>query len=121
MTISNGRSIDYNALVKPDAVHGDCYIDPDIFTDELKKIYGRGWVYIGHQSEIPDAGDYVRKWIGLQPVIFSREKAGKYHVLFNRGTDRGASICQHDKGNVGGFRCEYHGWFFRLDLSLIHI
>jgi len=118
VTISNGRSIDYNALVKPDAVHGDCYIDPDIFTDELKKIYGRGWVYIGHQSEIPDAGDYVRKWIGLQPVIFSRDKAGKYHVLFNRCTHRGASICQHDKGNVGGFRCEYHGWFFRLDGAL---
>ncbi len=118
MTKGNGRSIDYDALVKPDAVHGDCYIDPDIFAEELKRIYGRGWVFIGHQSEIPKAGDYVRKWIGLQPVIFSRDKAGKYHVLFNRCTHRGASICQHDKGNVGGFRCEYHGWFFRLDGAL---
>ncbi len=112
------HAIDYDALVKPDAVHGDCYIRPDIFADELKRIYGRGWVYVGHQSEIPNAGDYVRKWIGLQPVIFSRDKAGKYHVLFNRCMHRGASICQADSGNVGGFRCEYHGWFYRLDGAL---
>jgi len=118
MAKANGQTIDYNALVKPDAVHGDCYTDPDIFAEELKKIYGRGWVFVGHQSEIPKAGDYVRKWIGLQPVIFSRDKAGTTHVLFNRCTHRGASICQEDKGNVGGFRCEYHGWFFRLDGAL---
>jgi len=118
MAGGNGRAIDYNALVKPDAVHGDCYTDPDIFADELKKIYGRGWVYIGHVSEIPKAGDYIRSWLGLQPVIFSRDKAGNTHVLFNRCTHRGASICQEDKGNTGGFRCEYHGWFFRLDGAL---
>lgn len=118
MTQGDAHPIDYDALVKPDAVHGDCYIRPDIFAEEMKRIYGRGWVFIGHQSEIPEAGDYVRKWIGLQPVLFARDKAGKYNVLFNRCMHRGASICQNERGNVGGFRCEYHGWFYRLDGAL---
>ena len=118
MADGNGRLIDYDALIKPDAVHGDVYNDPAIFEEELKRIFYRGWVYIGHQSEIPKPGDYKRSWIGLQPVIFSRDKAGKYHVLFNRCSHRAASICQEDAGNAGGFRCEYHGWFYRLDGAL---
>ena len=118
MADGNGRLIDYSALVRPDAVHGDVYNDPAIFEEELKRIFYQGWVFIGHESEIPRAGDFRRSWIGLQPVIFSRDKAGKYHVLFNRCMHRAASICQDDHGNAGGFRCEYHGWFYRLDGAL---
>ncbi len=118
MAKGNGHLIDYDALVKPDAVHGSVYYDPAIFDEEMKRIYSRGWVYIGHESEIPKAGDFKRSWIGLQPMIFSRDKAGKYHVLFNRCMHRAASICQDEQGNTGGFRCEYHGWFYRLDGAL---
>lgn len=121
MTRSSGRMIDYDALVKPDAVHGDCYIDPDIFAEEQKRIFGRGWVYIGHKSEVPKQGDYIRSWLGLQPVLLTHDRDGRYHVLFNRCTHRGASICQDDKGNAGGFRCEYHGWFFRNNGDLTSI
>lgn len=118
MGYSNERLIDYDALVKPDAVHGDVYTDPAIFEDELKRIFYRGWVFIGHESEIPKPGDFKRAWIGLQPVIFARDKASKYHVMMNRCMHRAASICQEDWGNAGGFRCEYHGWFYRLDGAL---
>lgn len=118
MATGNGRLIDYDALVREDAVHGDVYRRQDIFDEEMKRIYQRGWVYIGHQSEIPNPGDFKRSWLGLQPVIFSRDKAGKYHVLFNRCTHRAASICQEDWGNTTGFRCEYHGWLFRTDGEL---
>jgi len=56
--------IDYDALVKEDRVHGSAYTDPDIFAEELEKIFYRGWVYIGHANEIPQPGDYRLKKIG---------------------------------------------------------
>ena len=63
MTRSNGRQIDYDALVKPDAVHGDCYIDPDIFAEEQKRIFGRGWVYIGHKKFLDRAIISAAGWV----------------------------------------------------------
>lgn len=113
MIESSNAKIDYDEFVKESTVHGGLYLRQDVFVDELKRIYQDGWVYIGHESEIPNAGDFTRTWLGIQPLIFSRDQAGQYHVLYNRCTHRGASICQEDSGNANGFRCEYHGWFFR--------
>lgn len=111
----------YQDLVQPDAVHGSVYTDPAIFSDELDQIYGNGWVYIGHESEVPNPGDVKRSSIGLQPVILVRDKSTKVHVLFNRCRHRAATVCQFDQDNVERFRCEYHGWTYDLDGSLTHV
>ncbi len=48
--------LQYNALVQNERVHRSLYTDPHIFTDELEKIFYRGWVFIAHESENPSAG-----------------------------------------------------------------
>jgi phenylpropionate dioxygenase-like ring-hydroxylating dioxygenase large terminal subunit len=67
-----GRKIDYSALIKRDRVHASLYTDPAIFADELEQIFHRGWVYVGHASEIPNPGDFRLRRIGHQPVIMVR-------------------------------------------------
>ena len=64
--------IDYSALVQEDRVHGSAYTDPDIFVDEMSKIFHRGWVYVGHASEVPQPGDFRVTTIGQQSVIMVR-------------------------------------------------
>ena len=49
-----GRSLDYRALIEPSRVHSSVYLDEEIFRDELDRIWYRTWVYVGHESEIPD-------------------------------------------------------------------
>ena len=72
-----GRTgIDYDALVKEDRVHGRVYTDPDIFEEEMDKIFSRGWVYVGHASEIPQPGDFRATTIGRQSVIMVRADDG---------------------------------------------
>ena len=115
--MSHNRQV-YQDLVKSDAVHGSVYLDTEIFDDEMKKIYGVGWVYIGHESEVPNPGDFKRKKLGKAPVIFSRDQQGKTHVLFNRCRHRASTVCQLDEGNAKHFRCEYHGWMYGLDGEL---
>lgn len=113
------HSIDYDYLVQRNRIHGSLYTDPDIFRDELEKIFYRGWVFVGHASEIPHPGDYVRRQVGDQPILLSRAKDGQVHALINRCSHRGNMLCQLDRGNTRTFACSYHGWVFGLDGALL--
>lgn len=111
----------YSDLVRADGVHGSVYTDPDIFQDELQRIYAGGWVYIGHASEVPNPGDFKRTTIGTAPVILCRDSEGSVQVLFNRCRHRASTVCQEPCGNAQKFRCEYHGWTYALDGRLLGI
>jgi phenylpropionate dioxygenase-like ring-hydroxylating dioxygenase large terminal subunit len=100
------------SLVRPDAVHGSLYTDPDVYARELERIWYSTWVYVGHESEVPEPNDYVRTTIGPQQVVMTRDRAGAIHVLHNRCSHRGNLVCDADRGNAGSFRCPYHGWTF---------
>jgi phenylpropionate dioxygenase-like ring-hydroxylating dioxygenase large terminal subunit len=100
-------------LIHPDKVHGSLYTDRSIFTQELTKIWYTSWVFVGHESEVPQPNDYVRKRLGLQDVIMTRDSAGEVHLLLNRCAHRGNQVCDDDKGNSSSFRCPYHGWTYR--------
>ncbi len=112
------QEIDYDALVKEDRVHLSVYTSPAVFTDEMDKIFHRGWVYVGHQGEVPDVGDFRLKRIGLQPVIMVRDQHGQVQLLLNRCRHRGATVCQEGQGNTRSFRCMYHGWTYQLNGNL---
>jgi phenylpropionate dioxygenase-like ring-hydroxylating dioxygenase large terminal subunit len=100
-------------LIRPDKVHGSLYTDPQIFAEELRKIWYATWVFVGHETEVPQPNDYVRKRLGLQDVIMTRDAAGEVHLLLNRCAHRGNQVCDDAKGNTSSFRCPYHGWTFR--------
>ncbi|MGE0217941.1 aromatic ring-hydroxylating oxygenase subunit alpha [Mycolicibacterium sp.] len=109
----------YDRLIQRDRVHGSLYTDPSIFAEELEKIWYRSWVFVGHESEVAQAGDYVRKKLGTQDIIMTRDRDGQLHLLLNRCAHRGNQVCDDAKGNSGTFRCPYHGWTFRNNGDLI--
>lgn len=115
-----GQSPDrISSLVQPARVHGSLYTDQSIFAEELRKIWYRTWVFVGHESEVPQPNDYVRKRLGLQDVIMTRDKDGELHLLLNRCAHRGNQVCDDMKGNSSSFRCPYHGWTYRNNGDLI--
>lgn len=113
--------IDYEALVQEDRVHGSVYTDPAIYEEEMEKIFHRGWVYVGHASEIPHPGDFRLRQIGRQSVIMARDTEGQVQLLLNRCTHRANAVCQMERGNVKVFRCAYHGWTFALNGDLVGV
>lgn len=106
------------ALIKSDRVHRDYYIDPQIFEIEKEKIFGKVWVYVGHESLVPKEGDYYSTTMAGQPVVMSRHTDGKVYVLQNRCGHRGAQVVAKERGNTRAFLCMYHGWGFRLNGDL---
>jgi phenylpropionate dioxygenase-like ring-hydroxylating dioxygenase large terminal subunit len=114
-------TIDYREYVKEDRVHSRIFTDPEVFEDELRYIFYRNWVFLGHEDEVAHAGDYKLKWIGRQSVILTRDEDGGLHALLNRCRHRGNAVCAMEKGNASFFRCQYHGWTYRNSGELVGV
>lgn len=109
------------SLVAPGWVHSAVYTDPRIFELELERIFHKGWVYIGHESEIAKSGEFRRRQMGRQPVIFVRGQDGEVRVFLNRCRHRGAIVCEVDEGRDSYFRCWYHGWTYSNSGELVSV
>src|SRR5438874_9323814 len=90
--------IPYDQLIEPSRVHGSLYTRPEIFAEELAKIWYTTWVFVGHVSEVARPGDYVRKNIGPQDVVMTRGSDGEVHLLLNRCAHRGNIVCEAEQG-----------------------
>lgn len=116
MAVWSARPINYTELIQDDEtgfrVNGRLYTDPSLFEEEMERIFHRGWVFVGHTSEIPLPGDYRTRWIGLQPIMMSRDEDGQVHLLLNRCRHQANTVCQEERGNANYFRCAYHGWVY---------
>ena len=109
-------------LVEDDRVHRDVYTSPEIFQLEMERLWSRTWIYVGHASQVPNAGDYITADIAAQPVIMVRHTDGSIRVLLNRCAHKGTKLVCDRAGNTGKtFRCPYHAWTYRTDGSLLHV
>ena len=107
------------ALVEPDRVHRDLYIDPEIFALEQEHFFANTWSYVCHESQLANAGDYVTVEIAGRPLVAVRHDDGSVRVLMNRCAHKGARVVSAPAGNTGRFfRCPYHAWAYNTDGSL---
>jgi phenylpropionate dioxygenase-like ring-hydroxylating dioxygenase large terminal subunit len=113
------QPLDYPSLILADRVHGRLYRDTAVFEHEIERIWNRVWVYLGHESELPSAGDYLRRSIAHQPMLLVRGADNRIRVFFNRCRHRANLVCRLDKGHARELMCPYHGWSYGLDGGLV--
>lgn len=110
--------LDPRRLVQRDRVHRRVYTDPAVFELEMERIFGRAWIFLGHDSQIPAPGDFVATRIAREPLLIVRQQDGSVRALLNRCTHKGMQLRPDEScGRTTLFRCAYHGWTFRLDGS----
>ncbi len=105
-------------LVRGDSVHRTLYTDPLIFEKEMVRVFGGTWTYVAHESQIPKPDSFITTNLGIRPVIVTRDGLGKIHVLLNRCTHRGSTVCREPSGSAKRFQCPYHAWSFANDGAL---
>jgi len=96
------------------------YTSNEVFQTEMDLIFTRQWLFAGHLSQIPEAGDYFLFEIGGESLIITRDREGTVRSFFNICRHRGARVCTETAGTfVGGIQCPYHAWTYALDGGLM--
>jgi phenylpropionate dioxygenase-like ring-hydroxylating dioxygenase large terminal subunit len=104
------------ALVEDERVHRDLYLSEALFALEQKHFFANTWNYVGHASQVPNAGDYITLDLAGRPLVMVRHDDGSVRVLYNRCAHKGTPLVSDRSGNTGRFfRCPYHAWTYRLD------
>ena len=112
----------YNVIdLKTGKLDPRIFSDPDIYQEELEKIFGRAWLMIGHESLVPRVNDFFHTYMGEDPVILTRDDKGKIHAFLNMCRHRGNRIVRADIGNAKNFMCTYHGWTFSNEGKLVSV
>ncbi|GHG45146.1 benzoate dioxygenase large subunit [Sinomonas cellulolyticus] len=97
------------------------FTDEELFELEMKYIFEGNWVYLAHESQIPNVGDYFTTYIGRQPVVISRAKDGELYAHINACSHRGAMLCRRKTDNRTTFTCPFHGWTFSNNGKLLKV
>src|SRR5690349_11976638 len=117
------RTIDASRLVDSD--HGlmsrELFVNPAIYEQELDRIFARCWLFLGHESQLPNPHDYFTTTMAEDPVLVTRDGDGRIRAFHNTCRHRGTLICRFDQGNAERFRCPYHAWTYDSSGKLVSV
>lgn len=97
------------------------FSDEEVYRLELERIFGRCWLVLGHDSIIPNPGDYLINFMGEDSVIVCRDPRGRVRAFLNTCRHRGNRVCLYDRGNTRTFTCTYHGWSYSTEGKLVGV
>ena len=113
----------YSGMV--DGINGlidrQIFANEKIYSIELERVFTRSWLLIGHETQIPNNGDFISSRMGAESVILCRDPNRKIHVFLNTCTHRGMKVCLYDEGNTATFTCPFHAWSFATDGKLVGV
>ena len=95
------------------------YVDPDIYQLDLENLFYRQWLFVGHDCELKQPGDYLTVQVGDYPVVVVRGGDGAIRAFHNSCRHRGSRICSAEHGSSVRLVCPYHNWSYGLDGRLL--
>jgi len=113
-------TFDLHKLIGEDwRAHHHIPFGPNLFHEEVERIWQKSWLYVAHESEIPHPGDFLTLTLARQPLLVVRSGDNQVCVLFNICRHRAVTVCRKDKGNTSHFICTDHGWVYNTNGGLI--
>jgi len=97
------------------------FVDEDIYRAELEKVFPRAWLFLGHESQLPNPGDFITTYMGQDPVLVWRDSRSRIGAFLNSCRHRGVKLCRTDRGNANAVTCRYHGWTYNTRGELIGV
>ena len=109
--------LDLSTLAKLDRgiLDSALFADKAIYRTEVQEIFGSSWLFLGHEDQVQNPGDWVRSRMGNQSIIVVRNADGELRAFINTCRHAGYRLCPDDRGSATRFQCELHGWTYDLD------
>ena len=73
------------------------FSDPAIFEREMEQIFGRAWLFLCHESQIPEPGDFFASVMGRDNVLVVRKRDGTIRAMLNTCAHRGNAVCRAEE------------------------
>lgn len=102
------------------SLEADFYLSPAIFDMDMEEIFGRHWIFVAVEPDIPEPGDYLAVDVGRHSVVLVRDDDGQVRAYHNVCRHRGARLCAQPQGSVGNLVCSYHQWTYTLNGKLAY-
>lgn len=90
------------------------YYSNDHYQIEFNKIFKKEWIYILHESQLPEIGSYETFEIGNIPILITRDSTNEIKAFYNVCIHRG-HILTEGRGRKNTFVCPYHNWTYSND------
>ena len=91
------------------------FVAPSVFAQEQERIFSRRWLCVGHQSQLPNAGDYFLQDVAGESLIVLRDQHQEVRAFYNVCRHRGTRMCEQTRGHFQTVQCPYHAWTYQLD------
>ena len=122
LTSRGDRSLRSLVDVANGVVDREVYINAEIYQQEMEQIFARCWLFVAHESMVPNPGDFIISRMGEEEVIVTRDRKNKeLHVFLNTCMHRGEKVCRYDEGNALVFTCPFHAWSYDTDGRLVGV
>ncbi len=99
-------------------LHPRYYTQASIFEQEKERIFFSNWLYVCHQSQVADAGDFFTLTLIDQSVVIMRGQDGVLRGFYNVCPHRAHELFEAETGNKKAIVCPYHAWVFDTDGAL---
>ncbi len=120
--VSLNTEIEISNLFK-DHADGNClsrsfYTSRAIYERDIERFWNASWIWVGHTSQLPNAGDFFLFEYGNESIIIVRDRDKEINAFLNVCKHRGSRICLEQNGNRRLFVCPYHAWTYELNGDL---
>jgi glycine betaine catabolism A len=95
------------------------FVSPEIFAQELEKIFATNWLLVGHQSQLAEPSDYFLAEVAGESLIVTKDQRSTIRAFYNVCRHRGARLCEEQNGHAAAIQCPYHAWTYALDGRLL--
>src|SRR5262245_60034387 len=76
------------------------YLNADLYSLEILRVWRNGWLFAGHACEIPAPGDYFTLALDADPLLVIRGDDGAIRAFHNVCRHRGMILCQEQSGRA---------------------
>jgi phenylpropionate dioxygenase-like ring-hydroxylating dioxygenase large terminal subunit len=102
-----------------DLVPKERYVSREFMALEWERMWKKVWLLAGLACDVREPGQYFTFEIGSESILVMRGRDGELRARYNVCMHRGNRLVEPGMGSAQRFTCQFHGWTYGTDGSLV--